>query len=159
MFEVELKNLERTVTNQVSIAGSNPGSGTELKARVKVQALRDQTLRVKILQFQFFTGGRATSLVNAHEILGANEVGFHVTYHGSQEFKRFLEEPMIVSGKQGKMKNIIVSKDEPECVTKIKKSLLVKVQNGDSSPELKLLKEDAILIPIPIPTNAKRIKV
>merc|ERR1712126_659621 len=61
------------------------------------------------------------------------------------EFMKYLEEPMMFSLKRGLLKNMIVSMDEPKCVTKIKKLLFGELQNVNSTFGLKFLKRQPIL--------------
>ena len=111
-------------------------------------------------RIRFYTAAGPISLMTAHEILGVGEVAFSARSHGMTEFKRFLEEPMMFSEKRGLLKNLVVSKYEPDCVTKIKKSLMAELQKSSASSQgLKLLKKQAILKPLQVPAQPKKTDV
>ena len=129
-----------------------------MKAQVKVQSFSDHTLRVQINHIRFYTSTGPTTFEAAHEILGSDEFSlFGASSQGLTEFKKYLEEPMLISLKRGLMKNMIVSKDEPKCVITVKKSLFAELQNVDSTFGLKHLKKQPILAVLPVPSRPKKI--
>merc|ERR1712126_420533 len=127
------------------LSNPTPNFGINLKAQVRVQSFNDHTLRAKLDQVRFYTTAGPITLKTAHEILGANELAYDSYNHEKGEFKKYLEEPMMFSLKRGLVKNMIVSMDEPKCVTKIKKLLLGELQNVNSTFGLKFLKKQPIL--------------
>ena len=136
----------------------NISNGLKLKAQVTVQSFSDQTLRAKMNHIRFYTSAGPVTLETAHESLGDAEVFlFRTLNHGIKEFKNYLEEPMMISMKRGLMKNMIVSKDEPTCVTAIKESLFAELQTLNSTFGLKYLKKQPILSVLPIPSRPKKI--
>ena len=130
-----------------------------MTAEVKVQSFTDHTLRAQIKGIRFYTAAGPISLMTAHEILSVGEVTFSGRSHGMSEFKRFLEEPMMIALRRDLLKSMLVSKDEPECVTKIKRSLMAELQKANTSQRLKLLKKQAILAPLEIPFQSKKIDI
>ena len=105
---------------------------------------------------QFYTSSGSVTLEAAHEILGSGEFSlFGASCRGIKEFKNDLEEPMMISLKRGLMKNMIVSKDEPTCVTAIKESLFAELQTLNSTFGLKYLKKQPIVSVLPIPSRPK----
>merc|ERR1712098_449529 len=75
------------------------------------------------------------------------------------EFMKYLEEPMMFSLKHGLVKNMIVSMDEPKCVTKIKKLLLSELQNVNSTFGLKFYEKQPILAVLRTALKAKKVDV
>ena len=134
--------------------------GIKLKAQIRVQAFNDHTLRAQLDQVRFYTADGPTTFKTAHEILSADELAYDSYKHKEDaEFKKFVEEPMMFSLKRGLLKDMIVSADEPSCVTKIKKFLLGELQNVDSTFGLKLLKKQPIISVLQIALKAKKIDV
>jgi len=156
VFEFDSKDLTDDSKVETPFSNPNLNSGIKLKAQVRVQSFTDHTLRAQMNRIRFYSSAGPISLMAAHEILGAGEVAFSARGHGITEFKRFLEEPMMFSEKRGMLKNLVVSKYEPDCVTKIKKSLMAELQKSSASQDLKLLKKQAILKPLQIPSQPKK---
>ena len=71
--------------------------------------------------------------------------------HDNHNILRYLEEPMVVLMKGNVFKKLVISRDEPENVTILKKSLVKELKWNGSSPHLRLLKTSGILKPIEIP--------
>ena len=129
-----------------------------MKAQVKVQSFSDHTLRVQMNHIRFYTSTGPATFEAAHEILGSDEFSlFGASSQGLTEFKKYLEEPMMISLKRGLMKNMIVSKDEPTCVTAIKESLFAELQKLNSTFGLKYLKKQPIVSVLPIPSRPKKV--
>ena len=159
VFDFNSQELSGDKNADGTFSYPNLNSGIKLKAQVKVQSFADHTLRAQINRIRFYTAGRPISLMNAHEVLGEGEVAFSARSHGVSEFKRFLEEPMLFSEKRGLLKNLVVSMNEPECVTKIKKSLMAELEKPSATQGLTLLKKQAIMNPLQIPSQPKKIDV
>ena len=107
---------------------------------------------------RFYTSSGPVALEAAHKILGSGEVSLvGASSHGIEEFKNNLEGPMMIFLKQGLMKNMIVSRDEPTCVTTIKKSLFAELQKLNSTFALKHLKTQPIVLVLPIPSRPRKI--
>ena len=144
------------------LGSANPSKrfGIKLKAQIRVQAFNDHTLRAQLDQVRFFTADGPITLKTAHEILSTDELAYDSYNHKDEaEFKKFVQEPMMFSLKRGLVKNMIVSADEPSCVTKIKKSLLGELQNADATFGLKLLRKQPIISVLQIALKVKKIYV
>ena len=159
VFEFNSQELSGDKNADGTFSYPNLNSGIKLKAQVKVQSFTDHTIRAQINEARFYTSAGPISLMTAHEIFAVGEVTFNARSHGMSEFKRFLEEPMMFSEKRGQLKNLVVSKNEPECVTKIKMSLMAEFQKSSARQGLKLLKKQAILKPLQVPPEPKQINV
>ena len=64
---------------------------------------------------------------------------------------------MMFSLKRGLIKNMIVSKDEPILITRIKTSLLAELQNVNATFSLKHLKKLPIIAVLPIPSKPRKV--
>ena len=158
VFEFRSEDLAQNVGHPHLLSNPNTNSGIKMKAQVKVQSFSDHTLRVQMNHIRFYTSTGPTTFEAAHEILGSDEFSlFGASSQGLTEFKKYLEEPMMISLKRGLMKNMIVSKDEPKCVIIVKKSLFAELQNVDSTFGLKHLKKQPILAVLPVPSRPKKI--
>lgn len=103
-------------------------SGMKLHAKVRVQAFPDYTLRIKLEQPKFITLNGEISLTEVGRIIGNGGSKSGAKEILPEEFRRHLEEPMLVHLKRGLVENFYVSKEEPVAVTNIKRSLLVQLQ-------------------------------
>ena len=77
--------------------------------------------------------------------------------HDDLTFLKFLEQPVMVLLKGKAFKNLVVSRDEPDFVTILKKSLVEDLKPYGSSIHLKLLKTKGIETPIMIPHQVKKV--
>ena len=128
-------------------------------ADVKVQASNDETLRVKLEHIKFYARNAEVSMTQAHQILDPTGAGTGHKTHGAQVFKTFLQDPMLIFVKKGRAKNLLVSKNEPEGVTKIKKVLANDLMKNGQPEYLQVVKKNAIIRPFRISTNAKKIDI
>ena len=103
-------------------------AGVKLMANVRVQAANDYTLRVKLEQPRFMTLNGEISLTQAYRVIGNGGPRANAKEHLSQQFRKFLEEPMLVHLKKGLVQSFFVARDEPVAVTNIKRSLLAQLQ-------------------------------
>merc|ERR1719283_715945 len=104
-------------------------AGLKIMANVRVQALQDYTLRVKIDNAQLVTLNGEIELNDANRIVGqggANSGSLHESF--PPEFKKHLETPVLVNLKRGVVEEFFVAQDEPVSVTNIKRSLLSQLQ-------------------------------
>merc|ERR1712168_1225335 len=104
-------------------------AGLKIMANVRVQALQDYTLRVKIGKAQLVTLNGEIELTDANRIVengGANSDSLRDNF--PPEFKRHLETPILVNLKRGVVEEFFVAQDEPMSVTNIKPSLLSQLQ-------------------------------
>ena len=104
-------------------------AGLKIMANVRVQALQDYTLRVKIDNAQLVTLNGEIELTDANRIV--ENGGVHsdsLRDNFPPEFKRHLETPISVNLKRGVVEEFFVAQDEPMSVTNIKRSLLSQLQ-------------------------------
>merc|ERR1719167_1638719 len=104
-------------------------AGLKIMANVRVQALQDYTLRVKIDNAQLVTLNGEIDLTDANRIVengGANSDSLRDNF--PPEFKRHLETPILVNLKRGVVEEFFVAQNEPMSVTNIKRSLLSQLQ-------------------------------
>merc|ERR1719283_351092 len=104
-------------------------AGLKIMANVRVQALQDYTLRVKIDNAQLVTLNGEIELTDANRIVengGANSDSLRDNL--PPEFKRHLETTILVNLKRGVVEEFFVAQDEPMSVTNIKRSLLSQLQ-------------------------------
>jgi len=137
---------------------NNPNS-VQMVADVKVQASNDETLRVKLEHIKFYARNAEVSMTQAHQILDPTGAGTGHKTHGAQVFKTFLQDPMLIFVKKGRAKNLLVSKNEPEGVTQIKKVLANDLMKNGQPEYLQVVKKNAIIRPFRISTNAKKIDI
>ena len=160
IFEFSSGNLAKDIESPHLLSNPNLDSGLKLKAQVKVQSFSDHTLRAQMKHIRFYKSNGPVTLEAAHEILGPGDFSlFGASSHGIKEFKNDLEEPIMISLKRGLMKNMLVSNEEPTCVTTIKKSLFAELQKLNSTFGLKHLKKQPILSVLPIPSRPKKVDV
>merc|ERR1719209_2385421 len=96
-------------------------AGLKIMANVRVQALQDYTLRVKIDNAQLVTLNGEIEVTDANRIMengGANSDSLRDNF--PPEFKRHLETPILVNLKRGVVEEFFVAQDEPMSVTNIK---------------------------------------
>merc|ERR1712212_146131 len=111
-------------------------AGLKIMANVRVQALQDYTLRVKIDNAQLVTLNGEIEVTDANRIMengGANSDSLRDNF--PPEFKRHLETPILVNLKRGVVEEFFVAQDEPMSVTNIKRSLLSQLQLDISGSE------------------------
>ena len=104
-------------------------AGLKIMGNLRVQALQDYTLRVKIDQAQVVTLNGEIDLTNVNRIVengGANSGSQHESF--PPEFKKHLETPVLVNLKRGVIEEFFVARDEPVSVSNIKRSLLSQLQ-------------------------------
>ena len=104
-------------------------TGIKIMANIRVQAMQDYTLRVKIDDAQLVTLNGDVDLTDDNRIAGngGQESGaLHLDF--PQEFKRHLEAPVSVHLKRGVVVEFFVSRDEPISVTNLKRSVLSQLQ-------------------------------
>lgn len=159
VFDFDSRDLSETVTNRYRIRTPKINFGMKLKAKIDVQVFSDSTYRVKMSNIQFYTSAGLTSIQTAYKILESNQATFGALNHGVDDFLHFLEEPLMISAKRGQFRKITISKDEPESVTNVKKSLVAELQTINSSLRLKFIKKKPIFSILQIPSHPKQIEV
>ena len=130
----------------------------KLVAKVKVQSFSDKTLRVKVEHVRFYSNGIEISLVDAHQILAADVLPGG-SFGPDQDFKKFLEQPMLVYTKKGWIKTLIVSRNEPTGVTEMKKALASLLQMKNNHKKLQLIKKQAIRTVFEIPRYPMKVDI
>ena len=159
LFRYESEVPSGAIKNNV-LSSNGPGSSIKLRADVTVQSFSDKTLRVKLDHPRFFSNGNEIPLLDAYGMF---------TREGSQQrndlseevqaFKMHLQEPILVHLKQGKIKSLGVSRNEPMSVTSLKKSLCSSLEKSFNDPRLQHIKKQAITTPFGIPAQLKKINV
>ena len=142
------------------IRGRDP---LQLVANVKVQvfgSVRTQamSLRVKLDQILFFSEDRdippifyLLNMEDAHQILRdetSNSVGIN---HNDQTFQKMLTTPFVLYIKRGVVKTMIVSRNEPDEVTEIKKLLASNLEKKSGHVHLQRLAQTPINIHLETP--------
>lgn len=129
-------------------------TGIKIMANVRVQAMPDYTLRVKLDSAQLVTLNGDIELTVDNRIAGngGQESGtFHQDF--PSEFKQHLESPILVHVKRGVVEEFFVSQDEPISVTNLKRSVLSQLQldisksqqlNGRQGSYHKVLEESVL---------------
>ena len=151
--------LISSVEDNLRLDGINDPNFVQMVADVKVQASNDQTLRVKLEHIKFNARHSELSMTEAHQILCQAEAKSGHSMHGAQVFKIFLEDPLLIFVKKGRAKNLLVSKNEPQCVTQIKQELINDLMQNGHPQNLQVVKKNAIVNPLRISTNAKKINL
>lgn len=159
VFGFDSRDLLETVTNHFQIRTPKLNVEIKLKAKIDLQVFSDSTYRVRMSNIQFYTYAGPASIQTAYNILESNQAKFGTPNHGVDEFKNFLEEPLMISVKRGQFKKITVSMDEPESVTNIKKSLMAELQTIDSSLRLQFINKKPISSILQISSKPKQIKL
>ena len=121
--------LESQVLTSIPEIKQSQMAGLKIMANVRVQALQDYTLRVKIENAQLVTLNGEIDLTDANRIVengGANSDSLRDNF--PPEFKRHLETTILVNLKRGVVEEFFVAQDEPLSVTNIKRSLLSQLQ-------------------------------
>ena len=137
--------------------GINDPNIVQMVADVKVQAFNDETLRVKFEHIKFYARHSELSMTEAHQILCQAEAKSGHSMHGAQVFKIFLEDPLLIFVKKGRAKNLLVSKNEPECITKIKQEVANGLLQNGQPQSLHVVKKTGIIEPMRMSTNVKKI--
>ena len=96
---------------------------------------------------------------DAHQILDRMSAGIGYIIHGVQDFKTSIEEPMLIFIKKGRATSMLVSKNEPDCATQIKKALANALMQNGKPQNLQVVKNNAIIQPFRISSNPKKINL
>ena len=103
-------------------------AGVTLKANIRVQALRDSTLRVKIERPELISLNGQVGLTKAGRVIGNGGALANAKTSLPQEFQAHLEKPFLVHLKRGLVKSFFIDPKEPVSITNIKKSFLSQIQ-------------------------------
>ena len=161
LFRYESEVPAGAVKNNL-LSSNGPGPSLKLHAGVKVQSFGDKTLRVKLDHPRFFSNENEISLMDAYRMLTTEGSGMRVGAQGQGDaaaFQMHLQEPMLVHLKQGKVKSLVVSGNEPMSVTNLKKSICSSLERQGQDHRLQLIKKQAIMTPFVIPAQPKKIRV
>ena len=150
-------DLTSSFQDAQQINGFNNPKTVHMVANVKVQAFNDDTLRVKLEHMRFYGRNGEVSMMEAHQILDPMSSGSGHSMHGAQVFKTFLEDPMLIFVKKGQAKNLLVSKNEPECITKIKQEVANALLQNGQPQSLHVVKKTGIIEPMRMSTNVKKV--
>ena len=137
----------------------NVSSPITMEAEVKVQAFSDETLRVKFEHTKFYSQNEEVSVIDAHRILDMISSQNGHGRHGAHIFKTSLEQPMIIQVKNGQAKDILVSQNELDCVSKIKLMLVKDLMQNEENQQLKVVKKESIMKPFDLAPQPKKINL
>ena len=137
----------------------NVPSPITMEADVKVQAFSDETLRVKFEHTMFYSQNEEVSVIDAHRILDMISSQNGHGRHGAHIFKTSLEQPMMIQVKNGQAKDILVSQNELDCVSKIKLMLANDLVKNEENQQLKFVKTESIVKPFEISHHPKKINL
>ena len=133
--------------------------GIKLKANVIVQVLSDYTIRAKMDHIQFYTSAGSATTQTSRMNPNSRETSFGTLNNELDEFRNFLEQPIMITMKRGRFRKITVSKNESEIVTKLKMSLAAELQDVKSSLSLKYLKKQAISSILQLPSQLQQLQM
>jgi len=138
---------------------SNIPTSVQIVADVKVQAMGDNTLRVKLEHIKFYPKNGLAIINDDHQIIEllCNQSG--QPSHGYQEFIPLLGEPILVLVKKGWAKSAIVSQKEPNCVAQIKLAIVHSLMQNGQPQNFQVIKKNAIIEPFKISTPSKKISL
>ena len=128
-------------------------------AEVRVQAFNDKTLRVKLERMKFFSQDEEITMDKAHGMLDLMSSPNGQMVHDTQAFKTSLEEPMLIFVKKGKAKDVVVSKNEPDCASKMKVTLVYALMEKGKNQNVEIIKKGAIKKAFQIPSRPKKINL
>jgi len=137
----------------------NVPSPITIEADVKVQAFRDETLRVKFEHTKFYSQNEEVSVINAHGILDTISSQNGHGRRGAHIFKTSLEQPMMIQVKNGQTKNILVGQNELDCVSKIKLMFVNDLMKNEENQQLKVVKKESIMKPFDLAPQPKKINL
>ena len=152
-------DLTSMLKNNQQLDQLNVPSPVTMEADVKVQAFRDETLRVKIEHTKFYSQNEEVSVINAHRILDMISSQNGHGRHGAHIFKTSLEQPMMIQVKNGQAKDILVSQNELDCVSKIKLMLVKELVKNVENQQLKVVKKESIMKPFDLASQPKKINL
>ena len=159
VLKYKSKDLTSMLQNSQQLDQLNVPSPITIEADVKVQAFRDETLRVKFEHTKFYSQNEEVSVTNAHRILDMiNSQNGHSRY-GVHIFKTSLEQPMMIQLKNGQAKDVLVSKNELDCVSKIKLMLVKELVRNVENQQLKVVKKESIMKPFDLAPQPKKINL
>ena len=142
VLKYKSKDLTSMLQNNQQLDQLNLPSPITMEAHVKVQAFRDGTLRVKVEHTKFYSQNEEVSVINAHRILDMiSSQNGHGRY-AAHIFKTSLEQPLMIHLKNGQAKDVLVSQNELDCVSKIKLMLANDLVKNEENQQLKFVKTD-----------------
>jgi len=159
IFKYKSNDLTSMMQNGQQMAYLHIESPVHMVADVKVQAFSDKTLRVKLEHIKFFSNNNEITMMDAHRFLDMISPQNGRAVHGAQAIKASLEDPIMVLVKKGQAKRIVVAKNEPDCVSKVKMALVSHLMQTGPNESLQVVKKQAIINPIEIVSAAKKIDI
>jgi len=159
IFKYKSDDLTSMMQNGQQMTYLHIESPVHMVADVKVQSFSDKTLRVKLEHTEFFSNNNEITMMDAHRILDLISPQNGGAVHGAQAIKVALEDPIVVLVKKGQAKKIVVAKNEPDCVSKVKMALVSHLMQTGPNANLQVVKKQAIMNPIKITSAAKKIDI
>jgi len=157
VLKYKSNDLTSMLQNNQQFDQLNIPSPITMEADVKVQAFRDETLRVKFEHTKFYSQNEEVSVSNAHRILDIISTKNGHGRHAAHIFKTSLEQPMMIQVKNGQAKDVLVSKNELDCVSKIKLMLVKNLMQNEENQQLKVVKKESITKPFELSPQSKKI--
>merc|ERR1712212_357534 len=123
-------NYQSHVLTGIPEINQSHWSGVKVNAKVIVQSYSDYSLRLRIIDPEFWTiNGQNVMLSETGRVLRDQSLTQSIKVESlTKEFKKFLLEPFLVHMKSGIVESFLVSEDEPASITNIKKSILSQLQ-------------------------------
>jgi len=159
VLKYKSNDLTSMLQNNQQLDQLNVPSPITMEADVKVQAFRDETLRVKFEHTKFYSQNEEVSVSNAHRILDMISSENGHGRHAAHIFKTSLEQPMMIQVKNGQAKDVLVSKNELDCVSKIKLMLVKDLMQNVENQQLKVVKKESIIKPFDLSRQPKKINL
>merc|ERR1712136_342116 len=159
VLKYKSNDLTSMLQNNQQFDQLNIPSPITMEADVKVQAFRDETLRVKFEHTKFYSQNEEVSVSNAHRILDIISTKNGHSRHAAHIFKTSLEQPMMIQVKKEQAKHVLVSKNELDCVSKIKLMLVKNLMQNEENQQLKVVKKESIKKPFELPPQSKKIDI
>ena len=159
VLKYKSNDLTSMLQNNQQFDQLNIPSPITMEADVKVQAFRDETLRVKFEHTKFYSQNEEVSVSNAHRILDIISTKNGHGRHAAHIFKTSLEQPMMIQVKNGQAKDVLVSKNELDCVSKMKLMLVKDLMQNVENQQLKVVKKKSIIKPFDLSRHPKKINL
>ena len=99
------------------------------------------------------------NILEAHQIPCQAEANSGHSMLGAQVLRTSLQDPMLIFVKKGLAKNLMVSNNEPLCVTQIKQELVNDLMKNGQLQNLHVVKKNVIINPLRISINVKKINL
>jgi len=144
-------HYQSQVLNGIPEISQSHWSGIKMNAKVHIQSYSDHTMRFRVAEPEFFTinGENVKLSEETGRVLREQESSEAIKVESlTEEFKRYLLEPVLVHMKSGVVESFLVSKMEPTSVTNIKKAILSQIQMDVAGTRRTMIESNHIEMPI-----------